>query len=321
MKTVDVFSRERPVVLREQLRRQYSPVEYLLAKALTELPLDACFAAIFTTVLKSCSGLLIPWKQLTGTFCLLTTTLASLGFALGAWLPSGHDQQVAMTASVPVVVLLMVVGIINPSGVDPSFAKPWFVDLMKQISPFSFSIEALCIGEYSGVKRFGATSKNHWFRKLRRPRMGALALVRNGDQVLQALGLHGKTYSWAMKRLAWITLGNLLVSCLGLLRQQPRPPVSTKKKRREKRPYPTEGLASPGAEDVEEPPFMWMPRIQMLLMTCLGLLQPKQKHSPGNGKRTANESQKPRQSTMKWMPSRSKSEIEGKPRWMPRIRI
>lgn len=289
MKTVDIFARERPVVLREQLRQQYSPIEYLLAKAVTDLPLDAFFAALFTTTLKLCSGVKIPWKRLTCTFCLLTTSIASLGFALGAWLPSivggGQDnqQQVAMTASVPVIVLLMVVGIINPSGVDANYSKPLFVRFMKQFSPFAHCIEALCIGEYSDVKRFGRLphSRLAFFRGSRPIRMGALALVRNGDQVLQALGLKGTAYTDSMKRLVYITIGNLFLSCIGLIRQQPRgpsPPVQQKKRRREgqdkstsdilekeekrtliKPPSPTVKPTAGGQKPIRR----WVPRIRL----------------------------------------------------------
>jgi len=97
MKTVDVFAREKPVIRREQLRRQYSAVEYLLAKAVTDLPLDAMFSALFTTILKLCTSLVIPWNELTATYALMTTSLSSLGLALGAWLPLG-DPQATMTA-------------------------------------------------------------------------------------------------------------------------------------------------------------------------------------------------------------------------------
>jgi len=67
---------------------------------------------------------------------------------------------------------------------------------------------------------------------------GALALVRNGDQVLDALGLKGTTYAGVMKQLGVITVGNLFLACLGLLRQQPRPPTNRKKKVKGRRIVP-----------------------------------------------------------------------------------
>lgn len=41
MKTLDVFGRERLVVAREYARGRYDAMEYVLAKLITELPLDA----------------------------------------------------------------------------------------------------------------------------------------------------------------------------------------------------------------------------------------------------------------------------------------
>jgi len=84
MKTVELFAKEKPVVQREQQRHQYTSLEYLLAKAIAEIPLDTVFAAVFTTTLKHLCGLRIGWRALTGTFTLMTVAGASLGFAIGA---------------------------------------------------------------------------------------------------------------------------------------------------------------------------------------------------------------------------------------------
>jgi ABC-type multidrug transport system permease subunit len=84
MKTVELFAKEKPVVQREQQRNQYSSLEYLLAKSIAEIPLDAFFAAVFTTSLKALCGIRIGWQALTGTFTLMTVAGASLGFAIGA---------------------------------------------------------------------------------------------------------------------------------------------------------------------------------------------------------------------------------------------
>jgi len=78
MKSADLFCRERPVVLREQLRNQYSAVEYVLSKVVAELPLDAIFAAVFSTVLKLSAGLKITWFKLTTSLALMTACIASM---------------------------------------------------------------------------------------------------------------------------------------------------------------------------------------------------------------------------------------------------
>ena len=45
-RSLDLFAKERPVVARETERGSYGGAEYVLAKALAELPLDAFFAAL-----------------------------------------------------------------------------------------------------------------------------------------------------------------------------------------------------------------------------------------------------------------------------------
>jgi hypothetical protein len=168
----ELFAKEKPVVAREQLRNQYTSLEYLLAKAIAEIPLDAVFAAIFTTTLKSLCGLRIGWRALTGVFTFTTVAGDSLGCAIGSLVramclmilfsqiishltqymccsltfcqyksPSG---DVAMTVGVPILVVLMTFGIINPSGVDSSEPPPVIVEALKQVSPIAFAIKTLC---------------------------------------------------------------------------------------------------------------------------------------------------------------------------------
>jgi hypothetical protein len=219
MKTIDLFAKEKPVVHREQQRQQYTSFEYLISKALAEMPLDAGFAAVFTTVLKAMSGIRIGWKELTATFSLMTVAGASLGFAIGALSPTA---EIAMSAGIPVMVILMTVGIINPSGVDSSEPQPAIVEALKQLSPIEFAVKAVCLAEFRGreFQRPEGESRNFFSRGNAvlkdLPKMGALALVKNGDQVLEELGLAKDTYKSAMLHLATLSAANLLLSWLGL---------------------------------------------------------------------------------------------------------
>jgi ABC-type multidrug transport system ATPase subunit len=217
MKTADLFAKEKPVVQREQTRHQYSALEYLAAKVFAEMPLDVVFAAVFATVLKaSADGLAISWAKLTSVLSLLTVAGAALGLSVGSWAP---NEQLATSGGIPLLVVLMVVGVINPSGVDLSHPPPPIVRIMKHLSPFKFAIEALCLGEYPGMQF--DTAGRGWFRRFSDlPKMGGLAMVRNGDQVIEALGLANKNYWVIMKQLAMLSLGNLAVGWLGLLFQQ-----------------------------------------------------------------------------------------------------
>lgn len=47
-----------------------------------------------------------------------------------------------------------------------------------------------------------------------------LFLLQTGDQVIEALGLKGRTYEGSMKHLALLSVGNLFFSWLGLLLKQ-----------------------------------------------------------------------------------------------------
>jgi ABC-type multidrug transport system ATPase subunit len=217
LKTVDLFSKERPVVQREKMRRQYSSLEYLLSKSLAELPLDAAFAAVFTTVLKATSGIQTGWRALTGTFALMTVSGASLGFAIGAWTPSA---EVAMSTAASLMVILMSVGIINPSGIDVSQPQPILVQGLKQISPINYAIKAVCVSEYKDMQFVSENGKRNtlFSRSVLKdlPKMGGLALVKNGNQVLHELGLGNETYLGSMRHLAFLSLANLFVSWIGL---------------------------------------------------------------------------------------------------------
>lgn len=214
MKTLDLFAKERPVVDREQMRSQYSSLEYLLAKAIAEIPLDSVFAAVFTTVLKSTTGLCIPLSKLTATFSLMTVAGAALGFAVGGAAPSADS---ATSMGVSLMVIFMVIGIINPSGVDKFRPPPLYLQYLKLASPIKWAVEALCIGEYTGMQFDTKTGRRWpWQRLKDLPKMGGLALVENGDQVLEALGLQDLTYNHVMGRLAVLSGIYLLLSWTGL---------------------------------------------------------------------------------------------------------
>jgi hypothetical protein len=157
-----------------------------------------------------------------------------LGLALGC-LSSNAD--ITKTASVPVLVLLMVVGVINPSGVDSSRSPPRIVQWLKKFSPFAYAIEALCLGEYPGM-RF--PESNGVFSKVRDlPKMGGLALVQNGDQVIQALGLAEQTYANAMWQLGFLSVGFTFMSWIGLAAQHWLPKLRQRWSTFRKRPQST----------------------------------------------------------------------------------
>lgn len=148
MKSLDLFAKERSVVLREQLRDNYSSLEYLLAKVVAEIPLDSLFALIFASVLKRLTGLRSSMMALIKTYCLMTVSSVSLGFAIGSVTSSVES---ALTLGVPIMVVFMVVGIINPSGVDPNNPPHQLIQLIRMGSPIKWAIEALVTAEFRSM--------------------------------------------------------------------------------------------------------------------------------------------------------------------------
>jgi hypothetical protein len=217
MKSLELFGREKTIVTRERMRRQYSGFEYLLSKVLAEFPLDAAFASVFAAILKWKTGLLCSLSTLCATYSLMTIAGASLGFAVGSFTP---NVETARVVGFPLMVLFMVVGIINPSGVSSDDPDPSFIKFIKMASPIRWAIEALCIAEYTGMEFIPDSHRRGWFGQVikvfENPKFGALGLVQNGWQVLDAIGLTGGTYETHMKMLAFVTVVNLLLSLFGL---------------------------------------------------------------------------------------------------------
>jgi ABC-type multidrug transport system ATPase subunit len=225
MKTVHLFGKEQPVVLRERMRDQYSSLEYLLSKVLAEIPLDILFTGIFTSVLKALTGLRISWINITKLFSVMTVTGASLGFAIGSF---SKDGETALAVALPILVLFMVVGVINPSGIDKDSPPPTIVRFLKSISPIKWAIEGLLIAEFKGID-LRTKGQNPWERIRDLPKFGAFTMVKNGDQILQSLGLEGATYDRAVRRMIILSFSNLFLSWIGL--------EESRKRQNKLRPY------------------------------------------------------------------------------------
>mgnify|MGYP005840120451 CR=1 FL=1 len=213
MKSIGIFAKEKPVVKREQSRNDYTGLEYIACKALAEIPLDMIFAIAFSSTLKAVTGLAIEWKKLASVFSVMTMAGASLGFWLGSFTKS---EESAMATAMPVLILFMVVGIINPSGVNSNATSPFLVGIIKKLSPIAAAIEALCVSEFAGMEF--AKSKSIFgvqrFRDL--PRMGGLALVKSGNDVLDALGLRSIQYDAVMEYMVALSLLNFGLCWVGL---------------------------------------------------------------------------------------------------------
>lgn len=135
------FVEERPIVARE--RRYYGALPYLLSKILAEAPLDAFFAGLFGFMVhKSC--------HMTGhtrNFVLhcVFQALASSAFGqlIGAMVPS---PATAMAAGPPLMLVLVIVGAVGPSGRPklPAWLQP-----LRDMSMIRYGCEGLCVNELS----------------------------------------------------------------------------------------------------------------------------------------------------------------------------
>ena len=210
VKALGVFSKEKPVIQREKNRKDYTNLEYLLAKAMAEWPIDMLSSLSFTTTLKLVTGLTIGWKDLSSVFATMTLAGASLGYLLGSMTKT---EEAAVALSMPVVILLMVVGVLNPGGVDPTATTPLLVQWIKKFSPVASAIEGLVTAEFEG-KKFLAPSFFERYREL--PRMGGLALVKDGDETLKALGLQESSLDTALSHMKALSLMNFVFWWVGL---------------------------------------------------------------------------------------------------------
>ena len=239
-KTLELIGRERHVVERE--RSRYAAGEYALSKLVAEVPLDCCFAALHAVLLHQRCGLRLPRHRLVKTLSITTAASAALGLAVG----SLADPEVAMAMGTPLMICFMIVGIKNPSGTDADRAKAkagsngrnvTLLKVLAMASPIRWSIDALLISELQGAPFERGIKPGSG------PPLGALALVRNGDDVLARLGLGADgpdrppggrpssrdPYARANWRLATIALIEVAVAVAGLTLRRPQylRPVAT----------------------------------------------------------------------------------------------
>lgn len=220
LKSLDLFGREKSVVTREQMRHQYTSFEYILSKAIAEFPLCALFSSIFAATLKRFTGLRTDFNTLWQIFTLMAVEGTAMGYAVGS---VTSDADSALSLGMPLMIIFMCVGVINPSGVDKSETDPSILKVLKLLSPVRWTIESLCLSEFRGMKFVSQSKKRPWWRRISTasiingtPRMGAFALVRNGDQVLDALGLGKDKYTEKIWSLKMLTAANFVFSWIGL---------------------------------------------------------------------------------------------------------
>jgi hypothetical protein len=105
---------------------------FSIAKVVAKIPLDATFSLVFPVVLKMFTSLRTPMTTLIKTYCLLTVSCASLGFAIGSF---SSSVDLVMSTGIFVNVIFMVVGMINPSGTNPDNPPNMIMQVLAFFSP------------------------------------------------------------------------------------------------------------------------------------------------------------------------------------------
>jgi len=205
-KTLYIFGKEQ-LVIRKELGTQYSSSDYLLARVFAEFPLDILINGSYVLAHKLYSPIRTPLHILFGTFSVITITTSALGFAIGSWT---NSMEEAMSIGFPIMSIFIIVGVLNPSGMS-SHSPSWFINILKQISPVKFAIEALCVAEYKGMK-----FENNW-KCCYFPKLCEITMIPNGEYVLEALGIGQKGYYSIMQDLGLLSSFYLVISWIGLL--------------------------------------------------------------------------------------------------------
>ena len=96
--------------------------------------------------------------DLAKTYCLMTVTSVSLGFAIGSVTTSVES---AMSVGVPLMVIFMIVGVINPSGVSSDQPTNHVMEFLRTLSPIRWAIEAVVTAEFRDMA-FPEADRGRW---------------------------------------------------------------------------------------------------------------------------------------------------------------
>jgi len=219
LKTLQLFKRERVVVVREIATRQYGSLEYLASKCVAELPVDALVAAFFGLVLHQRTNLRCDRNEFVATLSLLGCASSSLGLAISALAPTG---DIALAVGPALMVVYVIAGSIGPgkAKIDVS----WLLRGLRNASPIRPACESICVAEFAGqhfasprrranfFSHIGRVVRHLFSNKLhtRLPRLP-------GDHVLQDLGLQHSSVASGKQSLLLMIGVHTALALLGLL--------------------------------------------------------------------------------------------------------
>lgn len=235
IKTLQLFKKEKPVVGRELQSKQYGSIEYLLAKLLSELPMDALVATVFGSVLHKRTDMSSHMWDFVSTLALLGCASSSLGLAVGALSPT---SDVALAVGPALMVVYVIMGAIGPSmGGGGKSGLPPYLTTLRAASPIRPACESMCFAEFKD-RPFSAPHNQGPMGGLRAlfgklPRIMRAFMHRDkgeakaslstaGDHVLDDLGIDvvGGSFSQARRSLFLMLVAHSAMALVGLVLQR-----------------------------------------------------------------------------------------------------
>jgi ABC-type multidrug transport system ATPase subunit/ABC-type multidrug transport system permease subunit len=147
MGVLNIFSKEKPVFIREHKLGYYQLPAYFVSKNLVELPYQVLFPVMLVAILY----FMIGFRAEFGCFmitCLVAVLVSLNGMALGTFAASIFKSVDVALALLPMVLLPMIIFsglVINNDSI------PWYFAWIRYISPTQYGYTALMKNEFSGL--------------------------------------------------------------------------------------------------------------------------------------------------------------------------
>ena len=231
IKTLQLFKKERPVIARELAGKQYSSLEYLLAKSATELPMDALVSSTFAWVLHTQCNLNSDLGSFVRTLSMLGCASSSLGLAVSALSPSA---DIALAIGPAIMVVYVIMGTIGPVKLQKGKKDhlPAYLKFVRYASPIRSACEAICVAEFSNktfakskiestlkfIKFIPSMISDFAFRVYKNRLQPITKRQRkDGDYVLKDIGLANSSYNGGNFSLMKMVLIHTALAFIGLM--------------------------------------------------------------------------------------------------------
>lgn len=197
MSAVNTFPSERAVFVREQKAAAYSPFIYLLAKSLSELPLQIISVLLTSVIIYFLTGLVISGQAFFTFFAILLASQQA-GVGIGLALSAMIENYMVVTGVTPMILVPMVVtgGLLGSTD---------------RLRPYWYWLEKVSIVRYPYILLMKNELERIATMTCDVAKFGAAFCSRQpktGEQALVTMGLSGdEDQAWIM----WVCLGLMIV--------------------------------------------------------------------------------------------------------------